>query len=92
MAMFFIDLMFICLIVCCFRLRDFDFAQSDKIVEIPFFIGITNSNKNVFLKTRALALMGAASPDLEKQGFLAVVFVNREYSRQQEIAPYNNVY
>jgi hypothetical protein len=34
-----------------------------------------------------LALMGAASPDLEKQGFFAVVFVNREYSIQQEIAP-----
>jgi len=39
------------------------------------------------LKTGALALMGAASPDLEKQGFLAVVFVYREYSGQQEIAP-----
>jgi hypothetical protein len=39
------------------------------------------------LKTDALALMGAASPDLEKQGFLAVVFVNREYSGQQETAP-----
>ncbi|MDX6183722.1 hypothetical protein SGQ44_16245 [Flavobacterium sp. Fl-77] len=42
------------------------------------------------MKTRALALMGAASPDLEKQGFLAVVFVNREYSGQQEIAPDND--
>jgi hypothetical protein len=31
--------------------------------------------------------MGAASPDLEKQGFLAVVFIHREYSGQQEIAP-----
>jgi hypothetical protein len=31
--------------------------------------------------------MGAASPDLEKQGFLAVVFVYREYSGQQETAP-----
>jgi len=31
-----------------------------------------------------LALMEAASPDLEKQGFFAVVFVNREYSGQQE--------
>jgi len=28
--------------------------------------------------------MEAASPDLEKQGFFAVVFVNREYSGQQE--------
>ncbi len=26
--------------------------------------------------------MEAASPDLEKQGFFAVVFVNREYSVQ----------
>ncbi|WP_256637278.1 MULTISPECIES: hypothetical protein [Flavobacterium] len=40
------------------------------------------------MKPRALALMEAASPDLEKQGFLAVVFVYREYSGQQEIAPY----
>jgi hypothetical protein len=39
------------------------------------------------LKTGALALMEAVSPDLEKQGFLAVVFVNREFSGQQEIAP-----
>ncbi len=28
--------------------------------------------------------MEAISPDLEKQGFLAVVFVYREYSGQQE--------
>jgi len=28
--------------------------------------------------------MEAASPDLEKQGFLAVVILNREYSGQQE--------
>jgi len=34
------------------------------------------------LNPTALALMGAASPDLEKQGFLAVVFVYREYSGQ----------
>jgi len=33
--------------------------------------------------------MEAASPDLEKQGFLAVVFIYREYSGQQEIAPKN---
>jgi hypothetical protein len=26
----------------------------------------------------------AVSPDLEKQGFLAVVFVNREYSRKPD--------
>jgi hypothetical protein len=30
--------------------------------------------------------MEAASPDLEKQGFLAVVFVNREYSGQPDPA------
>ncbi|CAN1530961.1 hypothetical protein MCETHM1_01391 [Flavobacteriaceae bacterium] len=30
--------------------------------------------------TKALALIEATSPDLEKQGFLAVVFFNREYS------------
>lgn len=36
------------------------------------------------LKTNAPALMGAASPDLEKQGFLAVVFVNREFSRKPD--------
>jgi len=28
--------------------------------------------------------MGAASPDLEKQDFLVVVFVNREYSGQRD--------
>jgi hypothetical protein len=38
----------------------------------------------------ALALMGAASPDLEKQGFFqAVVFIYREYSVQRELAPKN---
>jgi hypothetical protein len=36
--------------------------------------------------------MGVASPDLKKQGFLAVVFVNREYNGQQEIAPENYYY
>jgi hypothetical protein len=30
------------------------------------------------MKPIALALIEAVSPDLEKQGFLAVVFVNRE--------------
>ncbi|MDR6843433.1 hypothetical protein [Flavobacterium granuli] len=30
--------------------------------------------------------MKAASPDLEKQGFFAVVFVNREYSGQPDPA------
>ena len=39
------------------------------------------------MKTDALALMEAASPDLEKQGFLSVVFLNREYNGQQETAP-----
>ncbi|SEP02684.1 hypothetical protein SAMN05444671_4595 [Flavobacterium sp. CF108] len=39
------------------------------------------------MKPNALALMGTASPDLEKQSFLAVVFVYREYSGQQELAP-----
>jgi hypothetical protein len=29
--------------------------------------------------------MEAASPDLEKQGFFAVVFVNREYSGQPDL-------
>jgi len=28
--------------------------------------------------------MGAVSPDLEKQGFLAVVFVGREFSGQRD--------
>jgi hypothetical protein len=32
----------------------------------------------------SLALIETASPDLEKQGFFAVVFVNREYSEEQE--------
>ncbi|WP_281866129.1 hypothetical protein [Flavobacterium sp. GSB-24] len=41
------------------------------------------------MKPTALTLMGVASPDLEKQGFLAVVFVYREYSGQQESAPYS---
>jgi hypothetical protein len=35
-------------------------------------------------KTSNLAPMGVVSPDLEKQGFLAVVFVNREYSGQRD--------
>ncbi|WP_255470415.1 MULTISPECIES: hypothetical protein [unclassified Flavobacterium] len=34
--------------------------------------------------------MEAASPDLEKQGFFAVVFIYREYSAQQEKAPKEN--
>jgi len=38
--------------------------------------------------------MEAASPDLEKQGFLAVVFVNQEYSGQpaQRERPNYNFY
>jgi hypothetical protein len=31
-----------------------------------------------YKKSNALALIASASPDLEKQGCLAVVFVNRE--------------
>jgi hypothetical protein len=42
------------------------------------------------MKTNALALMEVASPDLEKQGFFAVVFLNREYNGQQETAPKND--
>jgi hypothetical protein len=41
------------------------------------------------LKPSALALIKPVSPDLEKQGFLAVVFVYREYRRKQEKAPCN---
>jgi hypothetical protein len=33
--------------------------------------------------------MGAASPDIEKQGFFAVVFVHREYSGQQDTSKAN---
>jgi hypothetical protein len=36
--------------------------------------------KNDVNKRDMLALIEAASPDLEKQGFLAVVCINREYS------------
>lgn len=36
---------------------------------------------------KPIALMETASPDLEKQGFFAAVFINREYSVQQEKAP-----
>jgi|GEM_PF-1579388 len=35
-------------------------------------------------KSSILALIETASPDLEKQGFLAVVFVYREYSVEQD--------
>ncbi|MFB9076660.1 hypothetical protein ACFFLS_25635 [Flavobacterium procerum] len=41
-------------------------------------------------ENECLALMEAASPDLEKQGFLAVVFVYREYSVQQVFASYKD--
>jgi hypothetical protein len=44
-----------------------------------FFTKHILKNKNC-----KIALMGAASPDLEKQGFFAVVFVDREYSGQQD--------
>jgi len=36
------------------------------------------------MKPSALAPIEPVSPDLEKQGFLAVVFVNREYRRKRE--------
>jgi len=36
-------------------------------------------NENFLFTLVALGIV-AVSPDLEKQGFLAVVFVNREYS------------
>jgi hypothetical protein len=39
-----------------------------------FFWGLFLKIPNII----SLALMEAASPDLEKQGFFAVVFVNRE--------------
>ncbi len=32
------------------------------------------------MKRGALALIEVASPDIEKQGFFAVVFIDREYS------------
>ncbi|RKS14954.1 hypothetical protein [Flavobacterium sp. 120] len=35
-------------------------------------------------ETESIALMEAASPDLEKQGFSAVVFIYRKYSGQQD--------
>jgi hypothetical protein len=41
-----------------------------------------NNNKKAL--SLPLALIETASPDLEKQGFFAVVFVNREYSGEQE--------
>lgn len=34
--------------------------------------------------SRLVALMEAVSPELEKQGILAVVFIKREFSGQQE--------
>ena len=33
---------------------------------------------------KPIALMETASPDLEKQGFFAVVFIYREYSVQRD--------
>jgi hypothetical protein len=36
-----------------------------------------------------LAQMETASPDLKKQDFFVVVFLNREYSVQLETAPKN---
>jgi hypothetical protein len=42
------------------------------------FMDVTGNRKGPFKTEKALIV--AASPDIEKQGFLAVVFVNREYS------------
>jgi hypothetical protein len=36
------------------------------------------------IKRTIVAPMEAASPDLEKQGFFAVVFIYREYSVQRD--------
>lgn len=36
------------------------------------------------IKRTSIAPMEAASPDLEKQGFFAVVFIYREYSIQRD--------
>ncbi|QZK89118.1 hypothetical protein K5V07_00870 [Flavobacterium sp. CHNK8] len=36
------------------------------------------------MKQTLVAPMEAASPDLEKQGFFAVVFIYREYSAQRD--------
>lgn len=35
-------------------------------------------------ETESIALIEAASPDLEKQGFSAVVFIYREYSVERD--------
>jgi hypothetical protein len=50
----------------------------------------TNVKKYSFRIDKPIALMETASPDLEKQGFFAAVFINREYSVQQEKAPKKN--
>ncbi len=42
---------------------------------------------DVYLKPTALALMGNGISRFRKQDFLVVVFVYREYSGQQELAP-----
>ncbi|WP_394773767.1 hypothetical protein [Flavobacterium sp.] len=56
------------------------------LLSLTTFVGLSNleiCDENV---TSFFALgMGAASPDLEKQGFLAVVFVNWEYSGQPDL-------
>ncbi|MFE3869320.1 hypothetical protein ACFX5E_14745 [Flavobacterium sp. LS2P90] len=47
------------------------------IIETNFFCfsDFTENRKRYVFNTNALALIVAASPDLEKQGFLAVVFI-----------------
>jgi hypothetical protein len=59
-------------------------------IELPLLLSLKKNSlifwlKLIFfVKTTAIALMETASPDVEKQGFFAVVFVNREYSGQQD--------
>ena len=51
-----------------------------------FYAFICNKNEIFLMKTDVLALIAAASPDLEKQGFLAVVFVIGNIADEQETA------
>ena len=45
-------------------------------MKLPYLVLNISKNVTCYL----LALMEMASPDLEKQGFFAVVFVNRQYN------------
>jgi hypothetical protein len=81
-----------------FTLRGFDFAQPDNAstslsltinFDQPEILWFDCFYSNLEISCRTVTSffalgMGAASPDLEKQGFLAVVFVNREYSGQPD--------